>query len=341
MVKMVDVAQHAGVSIKTVSRVINNEPNVQKSLQNKVRQSIDMLGYIPSSSARSLRSGRSFRIHLISDTARNRFANTIQCGALLSSQLNGYQLGINLMDQEKHGSKQQMDTWLAGLTVNGKPDGLILVPPMSNNPKLVSRIIESGLNVVGIGAPAVHAEQASLTIDNTAAARELTEYLIALGHQEIGFVRGREDQPATHERFAGYREALEQNNIAYKPSLTASGNFHFESGLAAGEALLRRTQRPTAIFASNDDMAVGVLVAAHRLGVSVPGNLSIAGFDDSELAQRMWPDITTIRQPLEEFGTKAMQMLIEAAGKRGFPETAKNTQLKHELIIRGSTSPAA
>lgn len=339
MVKMIDVAKHAGVSIKTVSRVLNNEPHVQTGLREKVRESVRELGYVPSASARSLRSRRSYRIHVISHSTRSNFVNAIQFGALQACQEKGYQMVVSLLEEETADDQAALRQWCEKIMEDGKPDGFILVPPMSNDPKLARILSELQIPVVRIGPNSIDDDNATVTIDDRAAAREVVDYLLSLGHRRIAFVRGKEDQDSTHERFKGYRDGLYAAGIDLDHDLVKSGFFDFESGLTAGDALLEMEPRPTAIFAANDDMAAGVLVAAHRHGIAMPDDLSIVGFDDSEIAEKMWPALTTVRQPLQEFGARAIDALVAVAGKRASTNQAVFSRLDYELVLRRSTGP--
>lgn len=340
MAKMVDVARHAGVSIKTVSRVLNNEPHVRESLRDKVRRSVVELGYVPSASARSLRSNRTYCIHLVSHSQRSNFVNAIQFGALQACQEQGYRMIVSMLTEEVISDEAKLGEWCESVVKAGKPDGVILVPPMANDP-LISRVISGfGIPIIRIGPNQIRDENATIMIDDQAAAREATEHLIALGHKRIAFVRGKEDQGATHERFAGYQRALADHDIAFDATLVAPGLFDFETGLAAGDKFLRMANPPTAVFAANDDMAAGVLVAAHRLGVAVPDALSIIGFDDSEIAERMWPALTTVRQPLQKLGAEAMEVLILTAGRSQPLSELNPDYLPYEMVVRQSTGPA-
>jgi len=169
-------------------------------------------------------------------------------------------------------------------------------------------------------------------IDNVQAADDMTAYLISLGHRRIGLVTGHANYFASGQRLTGYRQALQRAGIGFDASLVFPGQFDFQSGSAAAEALLALDDPPTAIFASSDEMAAGVLAAAHRMGVSVPDQLSVAGFDDTDLAQVVWPSLTTVRQPIRDLGYAAADLLLE------FGERIERRQLPHELIVRGSTA---
>jgi len=342
MTKMIDVARHAGVSLKTVSRVLNNEPHVQSALREKVRDAVRELGYVPSASARSLRSNRTYSIHLFSHSLRSNFVNSVQFGALQTCQVAGYRMVVTMLDQAKVTDMDKLRAWFLTLVNSGRPDGVILVPPMSNDAEISQVMSEMGIPVVRIGPNDIDDGGGTVTIDDRAAAREATNHLLNLGHTRIAFVRGKEDQDSTHVRFKGFSESLEAAGVSLEPSLVKPGLFDFESGLAAGNDLLSLpvSKRPTAVFAANDHMAAGVLVAALKAGIQVPDELSIIGFDDSEIAETMWPALTTVRQPLYEFGSQAMDMLIQVSGKKS-KATGETKVLPYELVKRQSTGPVA
>jgi len=337
MARMVDVAEKAGVSIKTVSRVLNNEPHVKEDLRRRVRQAADEVGYIPSTTARQLRGGRSYSIHMISHSHRSSYVNTVQFGAVQACQSRGYHLMISLVENISEMDWGQLHAKFARLMETSRPDGLLLVPPLSNDQRLSEVLREFDVNVVRVGPHDLSDSIRTVMIDERAAARDLTNYLIDRGHRSIAFQRGKEDQNATQERFRGYRDALAAAGLPFRPELVLPGTFEFASGLEAGDELLKRTDRPSAVFAANDDMAAGIITAAHRLGVSVPEDLSVVGFDDSEVAEKTWPALTTVRQPLLEYGAVAVARLIEAMGEGC---TAEKTEcLNYELIERDSVAP--
>lgn len=338
MAKMVDVARHAGVSLKTVSRVLNNEPHVQETLRAKVRRSVHELGYIPSASARSLRSNRTYSMHFLAPLDCTNFVHAIQFGASLACQEQGYRLITSFMPDEAASDEAIMRNWFKNLTETGVPDGVVLVAPQSNEAFISKVISEYDVPIVRIGPNDIDDDNFTVTIDDRAAAIEATQHLIDLGHRRIGFIRGSEDQGATQERFLGYQAALDAAGIAFDAELVAPGNFLFESGLKAGEKFLRMKNPPTAIFAANDDMAAGVLVAANRLQVAVPEALSISGFDDTIFAEKIWPALTTIRQPLQNYGAEAINVLISNAGGKNKSKSSKTKFLPYEFITRQSTA---
>lgn len=336
MVKMVDVAKHAGVSVKTVSRVLNNEPHVQDKLRQRVFESVEKLGYVPSTSARNLRSSRSYSLHLISHNNRSNFVNAIQSGALTMCQRHGYTLQWTFLDPEISESAEPIKDWCTDFVAKSRPDGVILIPPYANHPMINQHFNDLNVRILRIGPNNIKDKNSTVKIDDYQAALDATQYLISKGHKRIAFIRGLEDQHATQERFKGYEQALVKANIPFDPTLVLPGAFSFESGMEAGEKIVHMKDRPTAIFAANDDMAAGVIVAAHKNNLKIPEDISIMGFDDSELSERIWPPLTTIRQPRIEFGERASEILISRIGKResNIPMTEL---MDYELIIRSST----
>lgn len=338
MIKMIDVANHAGVSIKTVSRVVNNEATVQEEYKVKVLNSIEQLGYVPSTSARTLRSNRSYQIYFISNSSRNTFANRVLFGALRACNDTGYQLVLDLIDDDQARIPEFTDNWVENLKLRNKPEGIIVLPPLSLNKRFVRKLIEANIPVVNVGGSSVHKRQGSVTIDDKAAAKEMTNYLIEKGHRRIGFVLGAKGQSATKERLKGYKAALRTHGIALDEMLIYAGDFHFESGLEAGESLLSKSNPPTAIFSSNDEMAAGIIFSAQKLDIDIPSELSVVGFDDNTFVRSLWPSLTTIHQPLEEFGRTAMEILSSVRGGVGDIDIEINRCLNYEFVERNSVS---
>ena len=340
--KMKDVADLAGVSIKTVSRVLNNEPHVKEKLKRKVRDAVEQLKYVPSQSARSLRGNRSYDIALICHTTVSSYINAIQFGAVIACQERGYQLSISLFEGLSGKSVKEIREVFETLLLHRKPDGVMLVAPYANSDKVDFVLNELGLPAVRIGPVDIANRGVLVEIDDYQAAIELTNHLIELGHKRIGFVRGIEDQRSTHVRFSGFTVAMEAAELTVDEKLVRPGEFDFQSGFEAGEYFLGLDQRPTAIFCSNDDMAAGVVAACNVHQVEVPRDISIVGFDDADVATRMRPLLTTIRQPLGELGATAVRELISQLSTRGSVEP-RRIVLDHEFVQRDTTarSPTA
>lgn len=335
--KMKDVASLAGVSIKTVSRVLNNEPHVQDTVREKVRAAVYQLGYVPSRSARSLRGNKSYSISLVSHSGENVYVNAIQFGAVLACQELGYSLQILLPPPLTGRPLDEIMSVFEKLSAPQRPDGFLLVSPLANDPTIDAALESLGIPAARVGPINIDVNGVVVQIDDFQATKEAVEYLIELGHKRIGFVRGSEEQSATHERFQGYCAALRAASLPIIPELIQSGEFSFETGLEAGEKLLSIDRPPSAVFASNDDMAAGVIMTAIKRGLSLPRDLSVVGFDDSELAVRLLPNLTTVRQPLRELGQVAISSLIKTISSKN-KAPIDPVLLPHELIIRDSVS---
>jgi LacI family transcriptional regulator len=335
---IVEVAQQAGVSIKTVSRVLNHEANVRAQTREAVLRAVAALNYRPSLSARSLAGARSFLFGLLYYDPSAAFVAGLQRGATKRCRESGYHLVVESFGSDASDIAQQLDHMLAAL----RPDGVILTPPLCDNAEVLASLAAAGTPCVLLspGARGKHLPQ--VRMDEVRAAEQLTERLIALGHRRIGFVKGQPAQVASSWRFKGFAKAMRAHGLPLDESLVCEGDFMFDSGVAAGERLLARRAAPTAIFASNDDMALGVLAAARHRGLQVPEQLSIVGFDDAPAASLVWPPLTTVRQPVFEMAVAAVEMLLERTGRRATApagEPALQRVLPHELMLRGSTAP--
>lgn len=326
-----DVARLAGVSPMTVSRVINREGNVLPPTQAKVREAIKTLGYVPNSAARYLASGRQCRIALLHSNPSSAYLSEFLMGSLAQASASHAQLVVEHCD-----AADTAEVLVARLSLH-RVDGVLLPPPLCDDADLAAKLHQLGLPAVQIatGKPLPHAH--AVMIDDKAAARDMARYLIALGHRRIGFITGNTNQTASALRRAGYEEALKEAGIAVERELILQGDFSYRSGLEAAEALLALDSRPTAIFASNDDMAAAAVAAAHRRRLDVPADIAICGFDDTAMATTIWPELTTIRQPVAEMARLATEILIEHVRSRPNEEFAcQHRQLDHALIRRAS-----
>jgi LacI family transcriptional regulator len=330
------VADLAGVSIKTVSRVFNREPHVRGETRDKVVNAAATLNYQPNLSARQLASQRTFVIGMLysePDPANeNDYVTAVQSGSLQACRKDGYHLLINPCRADSAGLFGEI------ISLSQQVDGLIVLQPLSDMKSLNHLLLENKI-------PCVRVSQRPfdgfpwISVDDADAADEMTEHLLQLGHRRIGFIIGDPEHGQSHDRLTGYRRALHRHNIEFNDDLVQQGRFDYESGCSCARNLLSLTLRPTAIFASNDPMAMGVLSAAHEMGFDVPGELSVAGFDDSPLARHAWPPITTVRQPIAEVARLAATELI--ARLEGRSEGASHHCLKAELVRRRSTAMPA
>ncbi len=332
-----DVAEAAGVSIKTVSRVFNREPNVRQSTAERVMAAARKLSYSPNLSAKRLASQRSFLVGLVYDTPTgdNSFVPDIQSGALATCKDRPYELIIHPTDADNEDIVEQLIEFYRRLDM----DGLILLPPLSDNRDLLSELAATSIRFSRISQSFTEEFGPCVSVDDEDAAFAVTEYLIELGHDRIGFICGKPSHGATRERLQGYQRALNKHRVAYRKTLVKDGDFSFASGREAGRDLLQRKHRPTAIFASNDDMASGVLVAARELNLRVPEDLSICGYDDIAVAQQCWPPLTTVRQPIREMARIASELLVQTIeGKKPKHHVLLNAKL---IIRESSAAPGA
>jgi len=336
---IIDVAEQAGVSIKTVSRVLNQEPGVNVKTRERVLAVVAELKYRPKLSARSLAGARSFLIGLLYYDPSAAYVGGVQQGATLRCREAGYHLVVESLHNDAPDLQPQIEHMVLAL----RPDGMVLTPPLCDNPKVLEALRATATPCVLV-SPGTHPGQRtararmqaalpSVGMDDVQAAEEVTNLLISLGHKRIAHIKGAADQAAAGERYQGFLNAMKQHRLPVDPELVYQGDFNVNSGVEGAHQLLSRRVRPTAVFAANDDMALGVLAAAQRLGLSVPQDLSIVGFDDTPSASLVWPPLTTVRQPLAEMARVAVDMLITP------PEgPAPHRILPHELIVRHSTA---
>ena len=308
MTSIHDVAAIARVSIKTVSRVVNHAPNVSEELRARVQAAIDQLGYRPNQSARRLAGGRSFMIAFLYNNPAPGYVSRIQMGAAWRCRDLGYHLVVEPISPDGEERFEVLDRLVAAL----RPDGVLLVPPLSDDEALLARLAEMQLPCARLGGGVMI-------------------HLIGLGHRRIGIITPPPSHHAALRRVDGFRDGLAAADIAIDEALFLPGRFDFASGIEAGEALLALPEPPTAVFATNDEMALGMLTLAHRLGLRVPEDLSVAGFDDTSASLTSWPPLTTVRQPLEDMGRAVIDAL--ANGARETPE------FLFTLIERGSSGP--
>jgi LacI family transcriptional regulator len=335
-----DVAELAGVSIKTVSRVVNREPNVREQTRAKVERAIKKLSYRPNQAARSLASHHSHLIGLIYDDPSAYeipsagYVIRMQQGALRACRTFNYELLIHpCRYRDKDVGKE-----LKALIERVRPDGIVLAAPLSNIPKIVRAIQATGTPFVRLSPGKRNGHRFSVVTTDREISAEMTRYLASLGHKDIAFITGHPGHKAVGNRFLGYQDGLEQSGLKMSERLVVAGDNSIGSGEECAEKLLNRKRRPTAIFAANDDMAAGVIRVADRLGIKIPDQLSIAGCDDIALAQQVYPALTTINQPLSSMAERAAFSLIESLRNK---EPLKGTEIvPAALKIRESTGPA-
>lgn len=327
------VARHAGVSTMSVSNVVNGR-HVRESTREAVLQAIEALNYRPNPAARALASASAHRIGLIYPNSQSPYLSAVLVGALDATTRLGAQLLIRGFDHE--GAEEPVDA-VRELARSGA-NGLLLTAPLCERLDGVAMPDLAHLPMIGLSPGSALEHTDSVRIDDFAAAREMTDFLARRGHRRIGFITAPPTHIVSRTRLAGYRAGLTDNGIEIDEHLIEAGSLTYESGLVAAEKLLSLAERPSAIFASNDDMAAAVISVAHRRGISIPDQIAVAGFDDSPLCVKIWPTLTSVRQPIAEITAHAVGKLIERMANPDRPERKPVTAyLMHELIERGST----
>ena len=323
-----DVAARAGVAVKTVSRVLNGHRYVRDETRERVEAAMRELEFRPSIAARILSGAKSHQIALIYDNHSPYYMHQIQIGCWARC----HEEGIRLLAQPVDVADPRIGDQVRGLVSETHVDGIVLSSPVTDCDPVLRALEAMDVPFVRISPGTNHALTSSVFMDDAQAADDMTTHLINLGHRRIGFIKGHPNHMASGDRQFGYRRALDRAGISYEPQLVCEGEFDFDSGVAAARVLLDLDEPPTAIFASNDDMAAGVLAEAHDRGIELPRELSVAGFDDTTLARTVWPPLTTIHQPMAELARTATDLLL-AGG------VIAHRRLPHQLVERGSVAP--
>ena len=314
---MEDVANRAGVSLKSVSRVVNGEAHVSDKLRAKVMEAVHALGYVPDVAARSLAGVRSFTITVLFDNPSPNYNMKIQAGAYRACRDTGYHLRIEELDSSQ--SEIEMAAQVSSILQKARCDGYVLTPPLSDNARILDLLEEAGQSYVRV-APVLDPDRSSaVETDDFVASGQVAQLFHDLGHARVAVITG----PEKHGKASFRREGFLQVMNAVRPGVTILeevGDFTFHSGIEAGKRLFGRCKPPLAVFATNDDMAAGVINAAQQMGYRVPEDISICGFDDGIIATTVWPFLTTIHQPIAGLACEAVKMLI---GKAASPPTTK------------------
>jgi len=325
-----DVSKDAKVSIKTVSRVINNEANVSIDTKQKVLQSISKLGFKPNKSAQSLRSKRSHMIALLYDNPNKHYLADIQSGILKVCKETGYNLVLQECDYKNKSLGFEIIEFIRDFQI----DGLIVTPPLSDMDDFLACLDKASVKYSIIAPSDKRTSSSYVSSNDYEASYAMTHEIIRKGHTSIGFVRGHHKHSASLLRYQGFFDALAQMNILVNGDWIKQGNFSFDSGFDAGMKIMSSSMRPSVIFASNDYMAAGVMKAAQMKGIKIPSELSIVGFDDSPIAEQLWPSLSTIKQPVKEMACHAAKLLLGTLD--GMSEKTESKEFKSEIILRES-----
>lgn len=323
---IIDVAREAHVSYSTVSRVINGKGYVRAATRERVLQAMTKTGYTVNRQARALAGGRHQVIGLLVPELDTSYVGEILRGIDEVIAAAGY----DLMLYTTHRRRTRESIYVNSITT-GMTDGLLMILPV-DPAAYVSSIRRRDFPFVLIDHEGLDDEGPSVGATNREGVRQAMRFLIDLGHRRIGFITGNMEMDCAHERLAGYREALAEHGLPIDPSLIAEGNFHKPLAFQRTRELLTLADPPTAIFAANDVSAFGVLDAVRDLGLRVPDDVSVIGFDDIPDAQTSIPALTTVRQPMREMGARATRMLLEQIA--GETQEPRRIELPTELIVR-------
>lgn len=334
-----DVASHAGVSIKTVSRVINKETAVRQQTVDKVMAAVDALNYKPNAAARSLASSSSYVVGFIYDNPNAFYIIELQNGILDACSDLGYELMIHPCDSTSDDICEQ----LLKMVRHTRVTGLVLTPPFSEMQQVTETLTEAGVQFVRILSSDAPEQDANncIYVKDKSAAQALTQHLIDQGHKKIAYFTGNDSHNSSRLRQQGYLAAMQKNNLGPTEALIFEGDYSFESGAKRAREVLATPDRPTAIFAANDEVAAAVLFEARRMGVKVPEELSVTGFDDSPFSRQVWPRLTTMHQPNQEIAIQAATLLIHnSRAHKSREQAGVKTEYIPEIRVRESSGKA-
>jgi LacI family transcriptional regulator len=325
-----DIARLSGVSKKTVSRIINNSPLVRKDTRERVEILMREVSYAPDPMARALAFRKSFLIGMVYDNPTAQFVVDMQYGALDHLRDSGFELVVHPCDSRSPDYINAVRRFVQ----QQKLYGVILVPRVSEDQALADMLTEVGCRYVRIAAVAMDKAESMLVTHDREGAGEVADYLQSLGHRDIALITGPTGYRSAIERTEGFLGGLRKRGIEVPKPRILEGGYTFESGVAMAERLLAGSQRPTAIFCENDEMAAGAYRAARRAGIDLPRELSIVGYDDSPLASRLWPPLTSVRRDTRDTGRIAAAMLTRPADG-----PAPAGSVRPHLVIRDSCQP--
>ena len=326
-----DVADRAGVSAKTVSRVLNNEPNVRATKREIVMKAARDLGYRPNPAARSLAGAKSFLLAHLHDNPVPEYVSAVNTGIYEACRAQGYFLLPEPVDRSRPDFLDRLQQFL----MTSRADSVVLSPPLCDDERVISLLEDTETDYASLSPSEAREGVATVRMDDRLAAKDIVKHLISLGHTRIALISGPESGNAAAGRRHGYVDALSEAGLEIDHHAIITGDYSLRSGLEAARFLLARPKPPTAIFAANDDMAVGAMTAIMAAGLSIPKDISVAGFDDTRLASAVWPALTTIRQPVAEMAKRAAERLM--ASDDG---DASDDVFQFELVVRQSTGPA-
>jgi len=326
-----DVARLAECSIKTVSRVVNNEPHVTEHTRDRVLEAIETLGYAPNISARRLVQRKSYTICILLHEAG--FYQSVVLSKIMEI---GYEHDYDILTQTYFPSHAKSKNKLMQLITEHRIDGLVTTPPCDVDDFIAELLKKSNIPLVQITPFNRATDAAYVSGDDYQGAFLMAEHLIALGHRRIAFLAGPRNQRTSLDRLFGYRAALEMHRIPQDEKLVLDSEFNFDGGYTAARIVMGIEARPTAIFGGSDEAALGALYALQEMRIEVPRQVSVCGFDDLAYSKHTWPGLTTVHHPIDEIVEQATYLLLQILSGE---EPAKNqVVLPSQLVIRGSTS---
>jgi LacI family transcriptional regulator len=328
-----EVALKAGVSIATVSRVINGTGPVAEETRRRIRDAIEELRYVPHGAARSLITNQTDTIGVLLPDLYGEFFSEVIRGIDAAARKSRYHVLVSGF----HSDRAEIEAVLRAM--RGRVDGLIVLSP-DVDAQTLRRNLPETLPVVLLNTPVDGAIFDAINLDNYGGAFAMVRHLAGLGHRRIAILQGPAENVDARERLRGYRDALRSLGIEPSEALEIAGDFSEESGYRAGQRLLALTPRPTAVFAANDSMAIGCLLALRAAGVRVPDDVALAGFDDVPIARYITPPLSSVHVPIAELGTRAMERLLHAVESKNEHERRQET-VATTLMVRGSCGGGA
>lgn len=327
-----DIARLARVSKKTVSRVINNSPLVREETRERVKAIIEEVGFTPDPQARALAFRRSFLVGFVYDQPNPQYVVNMQRGILDVLDGTDHQLVLQPVDRADPTYKDRIRRFVE----RHRPAGIIMPPSVSEDNELAEMLREMNCDYVRIASVELDEPTRMVRTHDSEGAAQAARHLAGLGHTQIAHIQGPRTFRSSHERLFGFREGLAEFGLELKPDMTIEAGYTYASGVQAADQLLASANRPSAIFAGNDEMAIGIYTSARKAGLKVPEQVSIVGFDDTPMAARMWPPLTTVRLPIREMGREAAECLLHAVLEKG---KRRRESFTPEIIVRNSTAP--
>lgn len=326
-----EIARLAGVSKKSISRVINGEQGVSEDTRSRIKKIMEEVGYAPNRRARALANSRSFLLGLVYNNANSSYVLELLAGCQATGNAQGYEIVMHSISDDGNAAEE-----IIRFMRRSGCDGLILTPPVSESTSIVAALLEQQWPMVRIAGDNADFQLSQIKYNDRTASLSLASELIRLGHRQIAFIGGPNKAGPTLRRLAGVHDALALQGLVLDHQSIRYGDFTFESGREIAMELLSQSNRPTALICANDEMAAGAYQSAATLGIAIPTELSVSGFDDSPTASHLWPQLTSVRQPVQEMAADAVHQLINFASK---DSNFLIKQYEAAIVFRNSIAP--